>query len=149
MADNSTPKTDGLYEVNVIDHMNAKVDAFYQNMDSLSIAPSTPVTPALVAYVAPATLYCEICIVNGHTDKYYQLILIGGSNQENANFMNNNQRNNLYFNTYYSGWHDRPNFSYRNNNPQQAMGPPGFQKATQPEPKKFNLELLMEIFVLT
>lgn len=29
------------------------------------------------------------------------------------------------------------------------MGPPGFQKATQPEPKKSNLELVMEIFILT
>lgn len=38
----STPKTNGLYEFNVFDHMNAKVDAFYQKINSLSIAPYTP-----------------------------------------------------------------------------------------------------------
>lgn len=29
------------------------------------------------------------------------------------------------------------------------MGPPGFQNETQPEPKKSNLELMMENFILT
>lgn len=46
------------------------------------------------------------------------------------------------------GWRDNPNFSYRNNNPQQVLGPLSFQKAIQPEPKKSNIELMMENFVL-
>lgn len=122
---------------------------FYQKIDSLSITPFTPTIPAHVASLAPAMLYCEICGANGHIDRDCQTILVGGSTQKNDNFVNNNQRNNPYSNIYNPGWRDHPNLSYRNNNPQQAMGPPGFQKATQPEPKKSNLELLMENFVLT
>lgn len=105
----------------MFDHMNAKVDALYQKIDSLSIAPFTPTIPAHVASVSPTTLYCEICSVNRHIDRDCQMILTGVSIQENANFMNNNQRNNLYSNTYNLGCRDHPNFSYRNNNPQQAM----------------------------
>lgn len=59
----STPKTGGLYEVNVFDHMNAKVDALYQKIDSLSIVPFTLVTYALVAFVGPllsSVIYAEL-----------------------------------------------------------------------------------------
>lgn len=31
------PMTDDFYEVNVFDHMNAKVNALYQKIDNLSI----------------------------------------------------------------------------------------------------------------
>ena len=61
-----TPKIGGLYEVNVFDHINAKMDAFHLKVHSLSIAPPTPITPTPVAFVAPATLYCEIYGVDGH-----------------------------------------------------------------------------------
>lgn len=87
----STPKTGGLYEANVFDHMNIKMNALYKKIDSLSITPLTPVTTAHVAYVAPAILYYEICGINRHTDRDYQMILVGGSTQEKASFMNNNQ----------------------------------------------------------
>lgn len=99
----STPKIGGLYEVNVFDHINTNMDALYQKIDSLSITPTTPITPTHVAYVSPATLYCEICGVNGHTDRDCKMILVGGSTQENVNFVNNNQQNNLYSNTYNPG----------------------------------------------
>ena len=79
----STPKTDGLYEVNLFDHMNAKVDSLYQKIDTLSIIPSTPIIPTPISYVAPATLNFKICKVNGHTDRDCQMILTGGSTQEN------------------------------------------------------------------
>ena len=102
----STPKIGGIYEVNAFDHMSTKVDVLYQNINILRITPLTPPILALVGFVAPATLYCEICGVNGHTDRDCQMILKGGSNQENANFMNNNQRNNPYPNTYNMGWRD-------------------------------------------
>lgn len=87
----STPKTGGLYEVNVFDRMNAKVNVLYQKIDSFNITPSTHVTPTLVASLSPATLYCEICGVNGHIGRVFQMILVGGSPQENANFVNKNQ----------------------------------------------------------
>ncbi|XP_050915853.1 uncharacterized protein LOC127130946 [Lathyrus oleraceus] len=131
----------------MFDHMNAKVNVLYQKIDSFSITPSTSVTPTLVASLSPATLYCEICGVNGHTGRVCQMILVGGSPQENANFVNKNQQNNPYLNTYNPGWRDHPNFSYRNNNLQQATEPRGFQKATLIEPKKSNLELSMEKFI--
>lgn len=99
----STPKTSGLYEVNVFDHINTKVDIIYQKIDSLSIALSTHVIPDLIAYVSPSTIYCEICIVNEHIDRDCQIILIGGSTQESENFVNNNNRHNPYSNTYNLG----------------------------------------------
>ncbi|KAI5428919.1 hypothetical protein KIW84_033781 [Lathyrus oleraceus] len=71
----------------MFDHMNAKVNVLYQKIDSFSITPSTSVTPTLVASLSPATLYCEICGVNGHTGRVCQMILVGGSPQENANFV--------------------------------------------------------------
>lgn len=88
-----------MYEVNVFDRMNSKVDAFYQKIDNISIAPSTPTIPAFIASVAPATLYCEICGVNGHTGIDCQMVLTGGSTQEYMNFVNNKQSNNPYSNT--------------------------------------------------
>lgn len=71
-----TPKTYVLYEVNMFDHMNAKVDALYRKIDSLSITPSTRITPVPVAFVSPTTLYYEICRVNGYTGRDFQMILV-------------------------------------------------------------------------
>lgn len=56
--DKSTHKTSGMYEVNVFDHMNTKVDALYQKIDSLSIAPFTPTIPTLIVSISPIILYC-------------------------------------------------------------------------------------------
>lgn len=53
VATKSTPKTSGLYEFNVFDHMNAKVDAIYQNIDTLRITPYTPVTHTPITFVPP------------------------------------------------------------------------------------------------
>ena len=70
--------------------MNAKVDTLYQKIDSLSITPSIFGTLFPDAYVSPITLYYEIYGTNGHIDRDCQMILVGGSTQENANFVNNN-----------------------------------------------------------
>lgn len=144
----SSPKTGGICEVSVFEHMNSKVHDLYHKIDSLSITPPALVPPTHVASVAAATLYYEICEINGNTDKDFQVILVGGSIQENANFVNNNQRNDLYSNIYKLGWRDHKNFSYRNNHPHQSMEPLGFQKVMPTDPKKSNLEFLMENFVM-
>lgn len=65
-----------------------------------------------------------------------------------VSFMNNNQQSKLYSNTYILEWRDHPKFSYKNNRPQQAMGPPSFQKAMIISSKKSNLEILMENFLM-
>lgn len=53
VSSKSTPKTSGLYEVNVFDHMNDKVDSFYQKIDSLSITHSIPILLLLLLMFPP------------------------------------------------------------------------------------------------
>ncbi|KAI5419186.1 hypothetical protein KIW84_043384 [Lathyrus oleraceus] len=60
-----TTKT-GMYEVNGIDHVNAKVDALTQKIENLTITPT-----AVVAAVAPN---CELCGTPGHTNVECQLL---------------------------------------------------------------------------
>lgn len=80
----------------------------------------------------PNTQSCEIYKVVIHTDIRCQMILVGGVNQKNINYVYN-QRGNPYSNIYNPGWRDHSNSCYKNNSlrfvenpPQQALGPPGF-----------------------
>lgn len=75
----SVSKTSGLDEVSAFDHMNAKVDDLYKKIDSLSITPPAPVPPTPVSFVTSAIIYCEMCRINGHTDKNCKMIVTRGS----------------------------------------------------------------------
>lgn len=132
----------GMYEVSNLDHMNARVDALYHKLDNMTLVP-----PATAAAVTPN---CEICGVPGHIAAECQLL----AETDQANYVQGNP----YSNTYNPGLRNHPNFSYKNNNPTFApspapANPPGFQgqrgaPIAPTVPKKSNLELMMENFVL-
>jgi hypothetical protein len=132
-----------MYELSSLDHVNAKVDALTQKIDSLTITPT-----ATVAAVAPN---CEICGVQGNTAPECQLLI--GTSTDQVNYAQGNP----YSNTYNPGWKNHPNFSYKYNNALYAPNqtptvPPGYQKAatnTQNAPRKSNLEIMMENFIAT
>lgn len=91
-----------MYEVNGIDHINAKVDAPTQKIDNLTITPTT-----LVAVVAPN---CELCGTPRHTNTECQLLAGIPTDQVN------NAQGNPYSNTYNPGWRNHSNVSYKNKN---------------------------------
>lgn len=139
-----SPQKCGLYEASLFNHMNAKLDTLYQNIENSSVTPfvSTP-----VAFVAPVTLmvlYCEVCGLNGNSLNDCHVILVGGSTQDNINYVRN-QRGNPYSNTYNPGCRYHPNISYMNNQPQNTMWPSGFQQGTTFSKSK--LETMMESFL--
>lgn len=72
--------------MNAFDHTFTKADALYKNIYELSIVRATPTS---VVFVAPVKLVCEICRVNEHVGNDCQMILTGGSAQENINYLNN------------------------------------------------------------
>ncbi|XP_050874985.1 uncharacterized protein LOC127078587 [Lathyrus oleraceus] len=129
----------GTYEVNGIDHINAKVDALTQKIENLTIT-----LAAVVAAVAPN---CELCGTPGHTNIECKLLLAGIPTDQ-VNYAQGNP----YSNTYNPGWRNHPNFSYKNNNALFAPNPtpivpPGYQKgalAAPQAPRNSNLELMME-----
>ncbi|KAK2457130.1 hypothetical protein QL285_004433 [Trifolium repens] len=130
----------GMYEVSGIDHVNAKVDALTQKIESLTLAPT-----AAVAAVQPN---CELCGVPGHVPTDCQLLV--GLDQVNY------AQGNSYSNEYNSAWRNHPNLSYKNNNAMFAPSttPPGFQNqrgapAAPTAPIKSNLELMIENFIST
>lgn len=82
-------KKDGLCEVSQFEHMKAKVDALYQNLKNLTLAPSTPAPIAFVAPTTPETLYCEVYGLNWHSARDCQMILIGESDHDTVNYANN------------------------------------------------------------
>lgn len=84
------PQKGGLYKVSPFDHMNAKLVALYQKIKSISITLATSII--LVTLVVQS---CELCRVNKHTASDFQMILAGGTIQDN-----NNQHANSYLNTY-------------------------------------------------
>jgi hypothetical protein len=104
----------GMYEVSGIDHVNAKVDALTQKIESLTLAPT-----AAVAAVQPN---CELCGVPGHVPTDCQLL--AGLDQVNY------AQGNPYSSNYNPGWKNHPNFSYKNNNAffPPTEQPPGFQR---------------------
>lgn len=57
----------GIFEVNGIDHVNAKVETFTQKINNLTIT-----TPAIVVAVAPN---CEIWGVQGHMATNCQILI--------------------------------------------------------------------------
>lgn len=140
-VEKSQPKG-GMYEVSGIDHVNAKVDALTQKIESLTITPA--------ATMAAVALCCDLCGVPGHNISECQLQAGITPNQLNY------AQGNPYLNTYNLGWKNHPNFSYKNNNALYAPNQPpsGYQKPTQgapqvaPQvPRKSNLKLMMENFV--
>ncbi|XP_050890453.1 uncharacterized protein LOC127095864 [Lathyrus oleraceus] len=132
-----TPK-DGVYGVNGIDSVNAKVDALTQKIESLVIIPVT-----IVVVITPN---CELCGIPGHTNVDCQLL--AGVPTDQINYAQGNP----YSNTYNPGWRNHPNFSYKSNNalfppnPTPAF-PPGYQKGALVAPQatiKSNLEIMMK-----
>lgn len=107
-----SPQKGGLYEVSQFDHMNAKVDALYQKLESFPIASSASTSVDVVNPTPHAGPLCEVCRVNGHSIGDCHMILVGGTNRDIVNYVNN-QRETPYSNTYKPGWRDHPNFSYK------------------------------------
>lgn len=68
------PQKGALYKFSPFDHMNAKVDALYLNIESLSNTPTTPTVSA-----ATIVLSCELCRVNGYIANDLQIILTRGT----------------------------------------------------------------------
>ncbi|XP_050915581.1 uncharacterized protein LOC127130652 [Lathyrus oleraceus] len=139
-VEKSTPKS-GMYEVNNIDRVNAKVDALTQKIESLTITPATT--------VAAITPNSELCGTPGHTNVDCQLLVGVPTNQINY------AQGNPYSNTYNHGWRNHMNFSYKSNNvlfspnPTPTI-PPGYQKGApvaSQAPRKSNLEIMMENFM--
>ncbi|XP_045802133.1 uncharacterized protein LOC123895695 [Trifolium pratense] len=101
----------GIYEVSGIDHVNAKVEALTQKLESLTLP-----TTSTVAAIQPN---CEVCGVPGHVPS--DCAILAGLDQVHYAALSNN---------YNPGYKNHPNLSYRNNNtlnpPTQA--PPGYQK---------------------
>lgn len=126
--------------------MNAKVDALYQNIENLTVVSSAPTMVVVVSPTNHVGLFCEVCGVNGHSAGDCQLILVVGTNVDTINYVNN-QTENPYSNTYNAGWRDHPNFSYENNQTQNAIGPSGFPQGVTP--RNSNLETMMKSFVTT
>ncbi|XP_045791275.1 uncharacterized protein LOC123885979 [Trifolium pratense] len=125
----------GMYEISNMDHINAKLDALTQKIESLTNAPK--------ATVAATIQNCELCGAQGHTIAECRLLTEAPTDQVNytkGNSYNQNQRNHPYL-------------SYNSNNALYAPGqaptpsPPGFQKPAQNAPMKSNLELMMENFI--
>ncbi|XP_045831437.1 uncharacterized protein LOC123922791 [Trifolium pratense] len=125
----------GMYEISNMDHINAKLDALTQKIESLTNAPK--------ATVAATIQNCELCGAQGHAITECRLLTEAPTDQVNytqGNSYNQNQRNHPYL-------------SYNSNNalyvPGQAPtpSPPGFQKPAQNAPMKSNLELMMENFI--
>ncbi|XP_045800522.1 uncharacterized protein LOC123894544 [Trifolium pratense] len=125
----------GMYEISNMDHINAKLDALTQKIESLTNAPK--------ATVAATIQNCELCGAQGHTIAECRLLTEAPTDQVNytqGNSYNQNQRNHPYL-------------SYNSNNALYALGqaptpsPPGFQKPAQNVPMKSNLELMMENFI--
>ncbi|XP_050896945.1 uncharacterized protein LOC127103754 [Lathyrus oleraceus] len=135
-----TPKG-GMYEVNGIDSINAKVDALTQKIESLSITPAAAITAI--------TPNCELCGTPGHTNVNFHLL--AGVPIDQINYA----KGNPYSNTYNPGWRNHPKISYRSinvlfpPNPAPAV-PPGYQKGASvaPQaPRKSNLEIMLENFI--
>ncbi|CAJ2657668.1 unnamed protein product [Trifolium pratense] len=125
----------GMYEISNMDHINAKLDALTQKIESLTNAPK--------ATVAATIQNCELCGTQGHAIAECRLLTEAPTDQVNytqGNSYNQNQRNHPYL-------------SYNSNNALFAPGqaptpsPPGFQKPAQNAPMKSNLELMMENFI--
>ncbi|MCI26505.1 retrotransposon gag protein, partial [Trifolium medium] len=137
------PQTKGsMYEISGIDHVNAKLYALTQKIESLTTTPT--------ATVAATTQNCEICGVQGHVIAECQLLT--GVSPDQVNYTQGNS----YSNSYNQGLKNHLYLSYKSDNalyaPSQApsSAPPGFQNTAYPAqnaPRKSNLEIIMENFI--
>ncbi|CAJ2637435.1 unnamed protein product [Trifolium pratense] len=125
----------GMYEVNELDLVKAKLEALTQKMESMTTTPA--------ATVAATISNCELCGIQGHTIAECQLLTEVSPDQVNY----------TQGNPYNQGPRNHPYLSYKSNNALYASGqahtpsPPGFQKPAQNAPRKSNLELMMENFI--
>lgn len=139
------PQIGELYKISSFDHMNSKVDALYQKFNNPSITPA--------ATTAAITPNCEICKIPGYIGVACQMMVV---TEPIPDKMNYSQHKKMYFNTYKPGWRNHHNFSYKNINPRfeanhtPPAAPPKFQgqKRALNAPRKSNLEMLMENFVM-
>ncbi|CAJ2638232.1 unnamed protein product [Trifolium pratense] len=125
----------GMYEVNELDLVKAKLEALTQKMESMTTTPA--------ATVAATISNCELCGIQGHTIAECQLLTEVPPDQVNY----------TQGSPYNQGPRNHPYLSYKSNNALYAPGqaptpsPPGFQKPAQNAPRKSNLELMMENFI--
>ncbi|PNX59899.1 retrotransposon gag protein, partial [Trifolium pratense] len=123
----------GMYEISGIDHVNAKIDALAQKIESLTTAPK--------ATVASTTQGCELCGAQGHA--IAECNLLTETPTDHVNYTQGN--------SYNPSQRNHPYLSYKSNNALYAPSPtpPGFQKPAFNAPRKSNLELLIENFIAT
>lgn len=80
-------KKGGLYNVSVLDHINAKVDAYFKNNISVN-------------YLAHSIPTCKICGVGNRIGNLYIMMATSEPIQDMANFVNNSQWWSPCSNTY-------------------------------------------------
>jgi len=128
VAPSPSKKEAGMYEVSTLDRLSDKVDALFRIFGKLSVSAATP---------APISPPCEVCGIFGHTSVECQLgSVVESLEQVNYAQYNQGMRNN------------QKNYNKTPQNPfgQQTI-PPGYAN-NQRSPKKSNLELLLENFVM-
>lgn len=94
----------GIHEVNCMDMMKAKMDALSLKVEHMF---ANPITTVAVDY--------EICGTKGRLAPECNLLTKSNSDQVNY------AQGNPFSNTYYHGWRNRPNVSYKNNNLIKAL----------------------------
>lgn len=133
----------GVYEVNGIYQVNAKVDSLTKKNESLIVASA--------AIIAVATSNYELCGTPGHnTPKCH---IFAGIPSDQVYYAQRNP----YSNTYNPDWRNHPKFSYKSNNvlfppnptPDVPLGYQRGARASPQAPKKSNLKLILENFIAT
>ncbi|KAK2414421.1 hypothetical protein QL285_037012 [Trifolium repens] len=89
----------GMYEISNIDHVNAKIDALTQKIESLTTTPA--------AIVAATTQNCEVCGTQGHVAA--ECLVLTRVSLEQANYTQGNPYN------YNQGSRNYPYLSYKSN----------------------------------
>ncbi|XP_038976409.1 uncharacterized protein LOC113461320 [Phoenix dactylifera] len=117
-------KVPGMYDVDGINMLNAKVDSLVKMFGKLGNVNS----------VSSPVLSCDCCGGAHMSSDYMQVQFVSNYNRQQ-------QQNNPYSNTYNPGWRNHPNFSWKDQGNQgsssRPLHPPGFQpKLSQPESKQ-------------
>ncbi|XP_038976653.1 uncharacterized protein LOC120107448 [Phoenix dactylifera] len=117
-------KVPGMYDVDGINMLNAKVDSLVKMFGKLGNVNS----------ISSPVLSCDCCGGAHMSSDCMQVQFVSNYNRQQ-------QQNNPYSNTYYPGWRNHPNFSWKDQGNQgsssRSLHPPGFQpKPSQPESKQ-------------
>ncbi|XP_038978816.1 uncharacterized protein LOC120109139 [Phoenix dactylifera] len=117
-------KVPGMYDVDGINMLNAKVDSLVKIFGKLGNVNS----------ISSPVLSCDCCGGAHMSSDCMQVQFVSNYNRQQ-------QQNNPYSNTYNPGWRNHPNFSWKDQGNQgsssRPLHPPGFQpKPSQPESKQ-------------